>query len=315
MLFATPIAAVILTIIFGAILFEILGYDGIGTVREIFFTPVLAAYKWQDVMTKAAPLIIIALGLSLGNQAKVWNIGAEGQYIVGALAGAFVAYLTPGVTTSLVIIPMIIAGILGGAAWAAIPAFLKTKLNVNEVLTSLMLVYVAFQLLGYLVTGPWKDPNGHNFPQTAPFTDAQLLPHSLFGTPIPPGLVIALLLMLGFWLLVSRSVYGFEVRVVGAAPSAARYAGFNASRTIWACRYFGSHQPIGSAQSGLSFKLRLHGHHRLIPWSAASRWRVHCGHCSCHHLCGRAGGTDHGSCALSLGRYFPSHDAVSHSRR
>ena len=233
MLFATPVAAVILTIIFGAMLFQVLGYDGLGTVREIFFTPVLASYKWQDVMTKAAPLIIIALGLSLGNQAKVWNIGAEGQYIAGALAGAFVAYLTPGVTTSLVIIPMILAGILGGAAWAFIPAFLKTKLNVNEVLTSLMLVYVAFQLLGYLVTGPWKDPNGHNFPQTAPFTDAQLLPHALWGTAIPPGLVIAFVLMLGFWLIVSRSVYGFEVRVVGAAPSAARYAGFNAARTIW----------------------------------------------------------------------------------
>ena len=233
MLFATPIAAVILTILIGAILFEALGYDGLGTVREIFFTPILASYKWQDVATKAAPLILIALGLSLGNQAKVWNIGAEGQYIAGALAGAWVAYLTPGVTSSWIIVPMILAGVIGGAAWAAIPAFLKTKLNVNEVLTSLMVVYVALQLLGYLVTGPWKDPNGHNFPQTAPFSDAQLLPHSIAGTFIPPGLVIALLLMLVFWLVVSRSVYGFQVRVVGAAPSAARYAGFSANGTVW----------------------------------------------------------------------------------
>jgi simple sugar transport system permease protein len=233
MLFATPIAAVILTILIGAVLFEVLGYDGLGTVREIFFTPILASYKWQDVATKAAPLILIALGLSLGNQAKVWNIGAEGQYIAGALAGAWVAYVTPGVTSSLIIVPMVLAGIVGGAAWAAIPAFLKTKLNVNEVLTSLMLVYVALQLLGYLVTGPWKDPNGHNFPQTAPFSDAQLLPHSIGGTFIPPGLVIALVLMLVFWLIVSRSVYGFQVRVVGAAPSAARYAGFSANGTVW----------------------------------------------------------------------------------
>ena len=233
MLFATPLAAVILTILIGAILFQALGYDGLGTVREIFFTPILASYKWQDVATKAAPLILIALGLSLGNQAKVWNIGAEGQYIAGALAGAWVAYLTPGVTSSWIILPMILAGIVGGAAWAAIPAFLKTKLNVNEVLTSLMLVYVALQLLGYLVTGPWKDPNGHNFPQTAPFSDAQLLPHSIAGTFIPPGLVIALVLMLVFWLVVSRSVYGFQVRVVGAAPSAARYAGFSANGTVW----------------------------------------------------------------------------------
>ncbi len=233
MLFATPVAAVILTILIGAVLFQSLGYDGLGTVKEIFFTPILASYKWQDVATKAAPLILIALGLSLGNQAKVWNIGAEGQYIAGALAGALVAYFTPQVTSHWIIIPMILAGVLGGAAWAAIPAFLKTKLNVNEVLTSLMLVYVALQLLGYLVTGPWKDPSGHNFPQTAPFSDAQLLPHSIAGTVIPPGLVIAFGLMLVFWLVVSRSVYGFQVRVVGAAPSAARYAGFSANRTVW----------------------------------------------------------------------------------
>jgi general nucleoside transport system permease protein len=178
-------------------------------------------------------LILIALGLSLANQAKVWNIGAEGQYIVGALAGAFVAYLAPSVTGQWIIIPMLIAGAIGGAAWAAIPAFLKTKLNVNEVLTSLMLVYVAMQVLSYLITGPMKDPNGKNFPQTAPFTDAQLLPHAIVGTFIPPGLIIAFFLMLVFWLVVSRSVYGFEVRVVGAAPSAARYAGFNANKTVW----------------------------------------------------------------------------------
>ena len=233
MLFATPVAAVLLTMLLGALIFDVLGYEGFRTVKEIFFTPILASYKWQDVATKAAPLILIALGLSLANQAKVWNIGAEGQYMVGALAGACIAYLTPGVTGHWVIIPMVIAGVVGGAAWAAIPALLKTRLNVNEVLTSLMLVYVAMQLLSYLITGPLKDPNGKNFPQTAPFTEAQLLPHVISGTFIPPGLVVAFILMLVFWLVASRSVYGFEVRVVGAAPSAARYAGFNANKTVW----------------------------------------------------------------------------------
>lgn len=234
MLFVTPIAAVVLTMLLGIFIFEILGYDGPRTVKEIFLTPILASYKWQDVATKAAPLILIALGLSLGNQAKVWNIGAEGQYIAGALSGAFVAYLTPHVQGSWIIVLMVLAGVAGGAAWAAIPAFLKTRFNVNEVLSSLMLVYVALQLLNYLITGPWKDPQGHNFPQTAAFTDSQLLPHALPGTFIPPGLLVAFILMLVFWLIASRSVFGFEVRVVGAAPSAARYAGFNASRTIWA---------------------------------------------------------------------------------
>lgn len=233
MLFATPVAAVILTMLLGIIIFEALGYDGPRTVKDIFFTPILASYKWHDVATKAAPLILIALGLSLGNQAKVWNIGAEGQYIAGALGGAFIAFLTPDVQGFWIIPLMLVAGVIGGAAWAAIPAFLKTKFNVNEVLSSLMLVYVALQLLSYLVTGPWKDPLGHNFPKTAPFTETQSLPHSLPGTFIPPGMLIAFGLMLVFWLVVSRSVYGFEVRVVGAAPSAARYAGFSASRTVW----------------------------------------------------------------------------------
>jgi general nucleoside transport system permease protein len=246
MLFITPVAAVLLTMVIGAILFDVLGYDGQRTVKEMFFTPVLASYKWLDVATKAAPLILIALGLSLGNTAKVWNIGAEGQYIVGALAGAGVAYLTPNVTGTWVIVAMVIAGVLGGAAWAAIPAFLKSKFNVNEVLTSLMLVYVALQLMSYLITGPWKDPNGKNFPKTAPFTDAQLLPRAFEGTYIPPGLLVAFILMLVFWLVVSRSVYGFEVRVVGAAPSAARYAGFNSARTVWTTLL------IGGGMAGLA---------------------------------------------------------------
>ena len=128
---------------------------------------------------------------------------------------------------------MIAAGIVGGMAWAAIPAFLKTRYRVSEVLSTLMLVYVALQVLNYLVSGPWKDPNGHNFPQTPPFTPAQLLPHAIAGTAIPPGLVVGILLTLVFWVLTTRSVYGFSVRTVGAAPNAARYGGFDASRTVW----------------------------------------------------------------------------------
>lgn len=233
MLFLTPVLAVVLTMLIGIVLFQALGYDGLKTVEAIFFTPVLAAYKWQDVATKAAPLIIIALGLSLGNQAKVWNIGAEGQYVAGALGGAYIAYLTPNVTGSWVILLMIVVGAICGMAWAAIPAFLKTRYNVNEVLSSLMLVYVALQLMNYVITGPLKDPNGNNFPQTAPFTEAQLMPHVLPGTFIPPGLIVAFVMMLLFWLVVSKSVYGFDVKVIGAAPSAARYGGFNAARTVW----------------------------------------------------------------------------------
>ena len=140
MMVATPIGAVMLTMLLGAVLFEALGYDGIRAVKEIFFTPLLAPYKWPDVARRAAPLILIALGLCMGNRAKVWNIGAEGQYLVGALAGAGIAYITKSLEGWWIVPLMIAAGIVGGAAWAAIPAFLKTRYRVNEILSSLMLV-------------------------------------------------------------------------------------------------------------------------------------------------------------------------------
>jgi len=230
---ATPIGAVVLTMIVGAIIFDLIGYDGPRAVKEIFFTPIFASYKWQDVARKAAPLILIALGLCLGNRAKVWNIGAEGQYLVGGMAGATVAYFTAGHGGVWVIALMIVAGLVAGALWAAIPAFLKTRLRVNEILSSLMLVYVAQQLLGYLVTGPLKDPNGQNFPQTAPFADGQRLPSTLWGTPIPPGLVAAFVLAFVFFIVMERSEFGLGVRAIGEAPKAARYGGYDANRLIW----------------------------------------------------------------------------------
>src|SRR5271165_2744975 len=183
---ATPIASVLLTMLLGAIIFELIGFDGPHAIYETFITPIVAPYKWVDVLTKAAPLIIIALGLSLGNQAKIWNIGAEGQYVIGALTGAGVAFALPDKPAFIAIPVIIAAGILGGMAWAAVPALLKTRFHVSEVLSTLMLVYVALQVLNYMVGGPWKDPNGHNFPQTAPLTPGQSLPHVLPGTVIPP---------------------------------------------------------------------------------------------------------------------------------
>jgi simple sugar transport system permease protein len=229
----TPVIAVLLTMVIGALIFWAIGYDGPRAVKEIFFTPLVASYKWSDVARRAAPLILIALGLCVGNRAKVWNIGAEGQYIVGALSGAGVAYATLNFTGYWIVPLEIIAGIIGGALWAFIPAILKTRFRVNEILSSLMLVYVAAQLLNYLVTGPWKDPNGHNFPQTAPFTEWQMMPKTLFGTPFPPGLFVAVALTFVFWIVMARSEFGLAIRVVGDAPKAARYAGFNADQIVW----------------------------------------------------------------------------------
>ena len=181
MLALSPIGAVVMTMIVGAIIFAALGYDGPRAVYDIFFTPVFASYKWPDVAAKAAPLILIALGLTFGNQAKVWNIGAEGQYLLGALGGAGVALLTKDMQGPWILPLMIVAGVAAGALWAAPVAWLRNRYRVNEILSSLMLVYVALQLLNYLVAGPWKDPNGQNFPQTAPFLPDQKFAGDWFG--------------------------------------------------------------------------------------------------------------------------------------
>jgi ABC-type uncharacterized transport system permease subunit len=232
MVYLTPVLAVLLTMVVGALVFSLLGYDGLGAVREIFVEPLVDSGNWQDLGVKAAPLIMIAVGLSIGFRAGVWNIGAEGQYIVGGLAGTGVALATWHLEGGWWVLPaMSIAGVLGGMAYAAIPAFLKTRAGVNEILSSLMLTYVAVQLLYYLMNGPWKDPDGFNFPQSRLFQSFQQLPYvSGIGYLNVP---LALLIALGVWFVMAKTTFGFQVRVVGAAPQAARYGGFSRDRTIW----------------------------------------------------------------------------------
>ena len=233
MLYATPVAAVLLTMIVGAIVFTLIGYDGLGAVIEIFTTPLTNPLKWQDLGVKAAPLIIIAVGLSIAYRANVWNIGAEGQYVAGALGGTAVALLTMGMEGPWILPAMILAGVAGGMILAAIPALLKTELDVNEILTTLMLNYAIVQLPYYLLRTSWKDPLGFSFPKTPLFTASQSLPYLWPGTIAHWGVPIAVIVALVAWFVMSRSVFGFQIRVVGSAPNAARYGGFSAKRTVW----------------------------------------------------------------------------------
>ncbi len=253
MVVLTPIASVLLTMLIGVIFFDAIGIDGQRAVMDIFVSPLLLSYKWQDVAVKAAPLIIIALGLSIGNRANVWNIGAEGQYLMGALAAAGVGIAAGGAGGGFIITLMILAGMAGGTAWAAVPAALRTRFGVNEILSSLMLTYVALQVLSYLVGGPWKDPNGRNFPATAPLTPEQSLPILFPGTTVHLGIAIAVILPFLFWALMSRSVFGFQIRVVGSAPHAARHGGFDAKQTIWMSML------IGGGMAGLAGALEFTG--------------------------------------------------------
>lgn len=233
MLYLTPVIAVFLTMFFGALLFTVIGYNGLAAVWKIFGVPIVDTGRWQDLGVKAAPLILIATGLSIGFRANVWNIGAEGQYIAGGLAGTGVALATWGMEGPWILPLMCFAGVIGGMSYAAIPAFLRTRLNVNEILSSLMLTYVAIQLLYYLMRGPWKDPDGYNFPQSRLFNDSQILPEVIDGTIVHLGVPLAFLIVIIAWFVLSRTVFGFQVRVVGAAPNAARYGGFNQNKTIW----------------------------------------------------------------------------------
>ena len=260
MLIITPIAAVLLTMILGAGIFTILGYDGLGAVREIFLTPIINSLKWQDLAVKAAPLIIIGVGLSIGYKANVWNIGAEGQYIVGGLAATGVALLTHEMSGWYLLPLMAIAGIIGGMAWVFVPAYLRTKLKVNEILTTLMLTYVAVQLLNYLIFGPWKSPTAYGQPQTVLFNDSQILPYIIPNTIVQLGAPIAIIIALGAWFLMSNSVFGFGVKTVGNSPNAARYGGFSANKTIWVTLL------IGGALAGLAGMLEVAGpFNRMVP--------------------------------------------------
>ena len=233
MVYQSPLIAVVLTLLAGMIMFRILGVDPFQAVYAFFVEPISTFEGVAELLVKATPLILIGLGLSLGFQANVWNIGAEGQLTLGALFSGALALAFFDVESVFLLPAMMIAGIVGGMAWAAIPAFLKTRYNTNEILTSLMLVYVAALLLSYLITGPLRDPDGFNFPESRLFHDSAMLPIILEGTRLNVGFLGALFVAVLAWILIVKHIIGFQIRVIGMAPAAASFAGFKEKRLIW----------------------------------------------------------------------------------
>ncbi|WP_202312625.1 ABC transporter permease [Mesorhizobium sp. L-8-10] len=230
---AAPVIATALTLFVGWVLFATLGYDPLATLQAFFFTPLNSLNGISEWLLKASPLILIACGLAVGFRANVWNIGAEGQLIIGAIAACGVGLFYPNPESPILLPLMLFAGACAGMAWAAIPAFLRARMNTNEILVTLMLTYIATLFLSWLVHGPWRDPAGFNYPQTAllpaaamfqPFDYAYRLNSSIFIT------VIAVFVM---WLFTDRSFLGYKMSVSGAAPLAARYAGFRESAAVW----------------------------------------------------------------------------------
>ncbi|MEP6773121.1 MAG: ABC transporter permease, partial [Polaromonas sp.] len=198
-----------------------------------FWEPIKSPYALGELLVKATPLLIIALGLAVCFRSNVWNIGAEGQFVMGAIAAGGVALLA-NKTTGVWIVPVVLlAGVAGGMLWAGVTALLRDRFNANEILVSLMLVYVADLVLNYLVFGPWKDPNGYNFPQTKTFEAVTQIPRLMQGSRVNIGILLALLGAAGLWLFLFRTYAGFRHEVSGAAPAAARYAGFSSRRALW----------------------------------------------------------------------------------
>ena len=230
---ASPLLALAITVVIGVALFILLGKDPLRGLQVFFIEPVKNAYALSELAMKATPLLLIALGLALCFRSNVWNIGAEGQFIIGAIAAGGVAMLADKDSSRWIVVAILAAGVAGGMLWAGIVALLRDQANANEILVSLMLVYVADMVLSYLVYGPWKDPAGYNFPQTISFLEPTKIPRLVSGYRVNIGLVIALLAVAGFWLFMFRSYAGFQLQVGGLAPAAARYAGFSSRRALW----------------------------------------------------------------------------------
>ncbi|HKE42798.1 MAG TPA: ABC transporter permease [Casimicrobiaceae bacterium] len=233
MRYASPAIAVGLMLVSGVIVFTALGRNPVEGFRVFFLNPVRDLNAIAELLLKATPLMLIAVGLAVGFRANVWNIGAEGQFLMGAVAATGVALAFPSSDSVLVLPTMVVAGALGGALWAALPALLKTRFNANEILTSLMLVYIAQLTVSWLVFGPWKDPAGFNFPQTEMFSDAALLPMLIEGTRLNYAFVLALGVLVAGYVFMQRSHTGFKMRVAGESEAAARYAGYSAVTMIW----------------------------------------------------------------------------------
>jgi simple sugar transport system permease protein len=233
MFYLTPFIAVALTLLAGIVLFEVLRKPPIEAMQLIFIQPLTSLRGIAELLVKSTPLILIGIGLAIGFRGGIWNIGAEGQFTIGALAGGSVALAFYPVTGWWLLPLMSLVGIAGGAAWAAIPALLRTRCNANEILVSLMLTYVAVLLLSSLMHGALRDPDGLNFPESRLFQTA--LPLIIPGTRAHVGFLVALATIAVSWLLMERHLIGFKVKVLGQAPRAARFGGFSDQRLIWFC--------------------------------------------------------------------------------
>ncbi|OWW01679.1 sugar ABC transporter permease [Rhizobium sp. R72] len=232
--FVSPLLALLLTLIAGAIMFAILGKNPVEALDAFFLEPLLEVWSLHELAVKAAPLIMIGVGLAVCYRSNNWNIGAEGQFTIGAITGSILPIVFTEWHSPAVLPLMLIMGAIGGALFAAIPALLKAHFNTNEILTSLMLVYIAQLFLDWLIRGAWRNPQGFNFPESVPFPPEATLPaiweesgraHWAFVFAIVAALLV--------WFMLKYTLRGFEIVVLGQSERAGRFAGFSSKKMIW----------------------------------------------------------------------------------
>lgn len=234
MVWLSPVLALGITVVIGGFIFASLGLDPFKALYIYFIEPMTSLWSIEELIVKAAPLVLIGVGLAVCYTANVWNIGAEGQLTMGALFGSAIPIYFTDWQSPLVLVLMLALGAIGGALFGAIPALLKNRFGANEILTSLMLVYVAQLILDWVIRGPWKDPKGFNFPQSVSFEGWQLLP--LLGEGrVHLGAILALIAAVLLWVMMGRSLRGFEIRVIGSSPRAGAFAGFSQKKVVLFC--------------------------------------------------------------------------------
>jgi len=259
MLLLSPLIAVALTAVAAGLIFSISGHNPFIALYKFFIEPLTQQWSLEATIDKATPLILIGCGLAVCYLSNNWNIGAEGQFIIGALFGSALPILYPEFENVATLPLMLLFGALGGALWALVPALLKTRFNTNEILTSLMLVYVASLVLDYLVRGPWRDPGGYNFPESRIFSDAATLPE-VFGGLMSLATPITILIAVVLAVVLARTLKGFEIRVMGESPRAGSFAGFSSRKlTLFAFA-------LAGALAGLAGTMEVSGSlNQLLP--------------------------------------------------
>lgn len=233
--YLSPLIALALMVVVGGLIFMLMGLDPAKGLYSYFIEPLTETWSVHELVIKATPLVLIAVGLSVCFRSSNWNIGAEGQFVIGAITGSILPVMFHGWTGPFILPMMMVMGFVGGALYGLIPGYLKTKHGTNEILTSLMLVYVAQLLLDFLVRGFWRNPEGFNFPESRAFSESAILPEMLASGRAHYGALFAIIAALIVWFMLSRTLKGFEVTVIGQNPRAGRFAGFDQRKmTIFA---------------------------------------------------------------------------------